>query len=92
MPAINGFEQDNMICVGPYWTENEAIVKMNEFESALNNQDSWEKRAKPSGRDLLKETPATTPAKWIHGMRQKREGRNCRVISMNSKRTKSVLN
>jgi hypothetical protein len=54
MPAINSFGQDNMLCVGQYWTEDEAIVKMKEFESAWNNLDSWKKRAETIRQGLIK--------------------------------------
>jgi hypothetical protein len=34
-----------MLCVGRYWTENEANIKMKEFLMLWDDIDSWEKRA-----------------------------------------------
>lgn len=47
---INGLSavaQDKSdLCVGHYWTEDEAILKMKEFSRQWNSVKSWEKRAK----------------------------------------------
>jgi len=40
-----GISQDNSLCVGYYWTENEANLKMKEFALTWNDRVSWEKRA-----------------------------------------------
>lgn len=37
--------QSDMLCQGAYWTEEEGNLKMKEFASLWNDQDSWEKRA-----------------------------------------------
>ena len=39
------FGQESPLCVGAYWTEDEANLKMKEFASAWNDCASWEKRA-----------------------------------------------
>lgn len=45
LTAISGFCQENMLCVGNHWTEDEANLKMKEFASQWNDLNSWEKRA-----------------------------------------------
>lgn len=42
---ITTYGQENMLCVGAYWTEDEANLKMKEFASTWNDRESWEKRA-----------------------------------------------
>ncbi|MCK3682807.1 CocE/NonD family hydrolase [Maribellus sp. YY47] len=37
--------QNNMLCQGAYWTEDEANLKMKEFAQSWNDRESWEKRA-----------------------------------------------
>lgn len=37
--------QDSLLCVGQYWTEDEANLKLKEFASQWNDVASWEKRA-----------------------------------------------
>lgn len=39
------FCQDSMLCMGSYWTEDEANLMMKKFESEWNDVASWEKRA-----------------------------------------------
>jgi dienelactone hydrolase len=34
-----------MLCIGHYWTEGEANLKMKEFASTYSDRDSWENRA-----------------------------------------------
>lgn len=41
----SGFSQVDNLCVGHHWTENEANLKMKEFESKWNDLKSWETRA-----------------------------------------------
>lgn len=41
----NSFSQDDMLCVGNYWTEDEANLKMKEFAATWDDRASWEKRA-----------------------------------------------
>lgn len=37
--------QENMLCQGRHWTEDEANLKMKEFAQSWNDRESWEKRA-----------------------------------------------
>jgi len=37
--------QDNMLCRGHFWTEDEANLVMKEFAGEWNDRDSWENRA-----------------------------------------------
>lgn len=39
------FSQENMLCVGKYWSEDEANLKMKEFAAQWNSLSSWEMRA-----------------------------------------------
>lgn len=43
--GLNSFSQDDMLCVGHHWTEDEANLKMKEFASTWNDLKSWENRA-----------------------------------------------
>ncbi len=43
--CTKSYGQENMLCVGDYWTENEAQLKMKEFASEWNDLASWEHRA-----------------------------------------------
>lgn len=43
--SSSGFGQDNMLCRGKYWTENQANLMMKEFASGWSDRVSWEKRA-----------------------------------------------
>ncbi len=43
--SLSAFAQQNMLCQGHYWTEDEANIKMKEFASEWNDLKSWEKRA-----------------------------------------------
>ena len=52
--GINSFCQDSMICVGNYWTEDEANLKMKEFASTWNDLTSWEKRASTIKKGIIK--------------------------------------
>ncbi|MEQ9286365.1 MAG: acetylxylan esterase [Cyclobacteriaceae bacterium] len=40
----NIFGQDSGLCVGNYWTEEEAYLKMKTWSGEWNDKDSWEKR------------------------------------------------
>ncbi len=42
---INSFGQVDMLCVGHYWTEDEANLKVKEFASTWDDLESWENRA-----------------------------------------------
>lgn len=37
--------QENMLCQGRHWTEDEANLKMKKFAQSWNDRESWEKRA-----------------------------------------------
>ena len=52
--TIHSFAQDNMLCVGPYWTEDEANMKMKEFAATWNDLNSWEKRAETIKQGIIK--------------------------------------
>ena len=45
MQAKLGFAQENMLCQGAYWTEDEAIVQMKQWASEWSTKADWEKRA-----------------------------------------------
>lgn len=45
--------QDTMLCIGHYWTEDEANLKMKEFASKWNDLESWETRAKKIRQNIL---------------------------------------
>lgn len=42
---VPGYGQDSLLCVGYYWSEDEANRKMKEFAATWNDRESWEKRA-----------------------------------------------
>ncbi len=46
--------QENNLCVGAYWTEEQAYHKMQEFAAQWNDKASWEKRAKVIREHILK--------------------------------------
>ena len=46
-------DKDNL-CVGHYWTEDEANLQMKEFAKTWDDQDSWEKRAKTIKEGIIK--------------------------------------
>ena len=50
----NSFSQDNMLCVGRYWSEDEANLKMKDFASSWNDLESWEKRASIIKQGIIK--------------------------------------
>jgi len=44
--TINGvFAQNDMLCMGRYWTEDEGNKMLKEFKKQWDDKDSWEKRA-----------------------------------------------
>lgn len=43
--SIITYSQNNMLCMGSHWTEDEANLMMKEFASKWNDLDSWEERA-----------------------------------------------
>ena len=40
-----GYSQDSLLCMGRYWTEDEANLIMKRFAGEWDNLDSWQKRA-----------------------------------------------
>ena len=52
--GINIYPQENGLCVGHYWTEDEANLKMKEFAEQWNDIDSWEKRAEIIKQGMIK--------------------------------------
>lgn len=42
---IHGYGQENLLCQGNYWTEDQANLEMKKFAKTWNNTLSWEKRA-----------------------------------------------
>ncbi|WP_422081952.1 alpha/beta hydrolase family protein [Ulvibacterium sp.] len=45
MMCFFGMAQEGQLCVGHYWTPDQANLKMKEFASQWNDLDSWEARA-----------------------------------------------
>ena len=43
--VINIYSQDNLLCVGNHWTEDEANLMMKKFALQWDDIESWEKRA-----------------------------------------------
>ena len=43
--SIHGYGQENLLCQGNYWTEDQANLEMKKFAKTWNNTLSWEKRA-----------------------------------------------
>ncbi len=52
--GINGHSQDNMLCVGHYWTEDEANLMMKEFAQTWDDKESWEQRAGKIKEQIIK--------------------------------------
>lgn len=52
--SLHGFSQENMLCVGNYWTADEANLKLKEFASEWNDVESWEKRASIIKEGIIK--------------------------------------
>ena len=43
--SLNVYGQEDMLCMGHHWTEDEANGMMKKFEASWNDLPSWEKRA-----------------------------------------------
>jgi len=43
--GIKGYAQNDMLCMGHHWTEDEANLVMKDFSKQWNDLDSWESRA-----------------------------------------------
>ncbi|MBA4300995.1 MAG: acetylxylan esterase [Cyclobacterium sp.] len=72
------FAQENLLCRGAYWTEDEAAVFMKKTESEWSSQADWERRAEMIRKGIidgmkLKQMPErTTPFNpIIHSTREK---------------------
>ena len=52
--VTNCFGQEDMLCVGPYWTEDEANLKMKEFAATWNDLNSWKERAETIKKGIIK--------------------------------------
>src|SRR5690554_3082825 len=52
--GFNGHSQDNMLCVGHYWTEDEANLMMKEFAQTWDDKESWEQRAGKIKEQIIK--------------------------------------
>lgn len=52
--AFKGYSQDNMLCIGHYWTEDEANLKMKEFATKWNDKKTWEYRASKIREGIIK--------------------------------------
>lgn len=52
--TIHSFGQENILCPGQYWTEDEANLKMKEFARTWNDLPSWEKRASRIKEGIIK--------------------------------------
>ncbi len=46
--------QQNMLCQGAYWTEEEGFLKLQEFASEWNDKASWEERANVIKEEIIK--------------------------------------
>ena len=42
---LQGFAQDNLLCRGNYWTEDQGNMMLKQFASEWNSLESWENRA-----------------------------------------------
>jgi uncharacterized protein len=51
--SLNSYGQDDMLCVGYHWTEDEANLKMKEFGGTWNDRESWEARADMIRRNII---------------------------------------
>lgn len=45
--------QDSMLCQGSYWTEDEAVVVMKQFEKEWTDQATWEDRAQRIKKGII---------------------------------------
>ncbi|MEL7587216.1 MAG: hypothetical protein AAGU19_10935 [Prolixibacteraceae bacterium] len=45
LACFSGYGQEDQLCVGAYWTEDDANLKLKEFAATWNDRASWEKRA-----------------------------------------------
>ena len=52
--SIITYSQNNMLCMGHHWAEDEANLMMKEFASKWNDLDSWEERADIIRQGIIK--------------------------------------
>lgn len=52
--SFGSIAQENILCQGAHWTENEANLKMKEFAQLWSDKASWEKRASQIKLQLIK--------------------------------------
>jgi dienelactone hydrolase len=52
--CVFGYCQQSMLCVGNYWTENQAKAKMDSFAMQWSDKSSWEKRATQIRSNIIK--------------------------------------
>ena len=82
--------QDPMLCVGGYWTEDEANRKMKEFRTTWNNLNSWESRADVirqgiiEGMQLEKMPDAVGPCNEIIHSKREMDGYSVENIALES--------
>lgn len=48
------YSQDNMLCIGDHWSEDEANLKMKEFGKEWHDKASWEKRAEKIRNGIIR--------------------------------------
>lgn len=51
--SVSVLAQENMLCVGAHWTEDEANLKMKEFASEWDDLESWEARAEKIRQNMI---------------------------------------
>jgi len=51
--SISGYSQDNFLCQGKYWTEDQGNLMMKQFAGEWNSVVSWEKRADVIRKGIL---------------------------------------
>lgn len=51
--SFSAFDQQNSLCQGHCWSEDEANIKMKEFVSQWNNKESWEARAEKIRQGII---------------------------------------
>ena len=51
--SLNVYGQEDMLCMGHHWTEDEANPMMKEFASQWKDLESWEKRAETIRQGIL---------------------------------------
>lgn len=52
--CVFGYSQQSMLCVGSYWTEDQAKAKMDSFAMQWSDKTSWEKRASQIRSNIIK--------------------------------------